>query len=157
MIRLYHVKDIYIDYLRIFDKKVLMNKSEKRPYVGIIYSINSINYYLPLSSPKPKFQNMKNSKDFHKIAGGNYGAINFNKMIPVGIEELIEIDISNEPDIKYRNLLQNQFRELINMKNIISKKTQEIYSLFITTNAALSSNDKKIKNRCCDFYCLNRK
>lgn len=81
--RLYRIKQEYIDYLRTEEPKVLENKNERRPYIGIILFINNITYYVPLSSPKNKYKTMKNTKDFHKIAGGVYGAINFNKMIPV--------------------------------------------------------------------------
>jgi protein AbiQ len=81
--RLYNVKNDYIDYLRKFESKVLFNKNEKRPYVGVVHAIGDTNFYVPLSSPKAKFASMKNAKDFHKIAGGKYGIINFNKMIPI--------------------------------------------------------------------------
>lgn len=50
---------------------------------------------------------MKNGKDFRKINNGLYGAINFNNMIPVLDSALIEIDIANIADVKYRRLLQN--------------------------------------------------
>ncbi|MCL2814814.1 MAG: type III toxin-antitoxin system ToxN/AbiQ family toxin [Oscillospiraceae bacterium] len=153
---LYNVSDFYIDYLRNFEPEVLFNKHEKRPYVGVVYVINSINYYVPLASPKTKYNNMKNSKDFHKIDGGKYGAINFNKMIPVGDEELIKVDINNEPNYAYKNLLTNQFRELINLKNIIYRKSQGVYDLF-TTKEKLTPSDIKIKKRCCDFILLEQK
>jgi len=156
MIRLYNVKDGYVDYLRKFEPKVLFNKQEQRPYVGIVYTIGLINYYVPLASPKAKYANMKNAKDFHKIAGGKYGAINFNKMIPIMNQELIEIDIDNEPDDNYRNLLKNQFRELVNMKDIIYRKSNGIYELFFSKEE-LSPNDIKIKDRCCDFKLLEQK
>ncbi len=57
-------------------------------------------YYAPLTSPKPKHLKMKNGKDFRKINGGQYGAINFNNMIPVPDSALLLIDIANEPDAK---------------------------------------------------------
>ena len=43
MIRLYTVKDSYIDYLRLIEPKVLFNKDERRPYVGIVCVVNESN------------------------------------------------------------------------------------------------------------------
>ena len=156
MIRFFNVKDDYIHYLRGFEPKILFNKQEKRPYIGVVHTINSIDYYVPLVSPKPKFAAMKNTKDFHKIAGGKYGAINFNKMIPVISEVLIELDINNEPNVAYRHLLQNQFREIISMKDTIRRKSENIYSLF-TTIEKLYPHDIKTRDRCCDFLLLEQK
>lgn len=54
--KLYAVTDEYINYLRQFDKKVYDNKEDKRrvmrKYLGIVLTINEINYYIPMSSPK---------------------------------------------------------------------------------------------------------
>ena len=156
MIRLYNVKENYISYLRSFDSKVLHNKNEKRPYVGVVCVVNSTNYYVPLASPKKKYMHMSNSKDFHKIAGGKYGVINFNNMIPIDDDKLIKINIQNETDKFYRNLLQNQYNALITIENTICKKASGIYNLYVTKNE-LSSNDAKIKSRCCNFPLLEKK
>ena len=65
---------------------------------------------------------MKNGKDFRKINNGLYGAINFNNMIPVLDSALIEIDIANITDVKYRRLLQNQYNSIkSDEKGILSK------------------------------------
>ena len=157
MIKLYNVQEDYIDYLRETDQNVLMNKNAHRPYVGVVLEVNTVKYYIPLMSPKPKHSNMRNSKDFHKIAEGKYGAINFNKMVPVCETELTEIDIDNESDPNYRSLLRNQFKELLNIKDIILRKSQNIHNLFLSDNKDLSPNDIKIKERCCNFPLLEEK
>lgn len=51
-LKIYYLKNDYIDYLRQFDNKVAYNKNSTRPYVGIVYRINEFNYFAPLSSPK---------------------------------------------------------------------------------------------------------
>jgi len=56
MIRLYNIKEAYIKYLKRFESKVFENKNEKRPYVGVVCIVHSTNYYVPLVSPKAKFQ-----------------------------------------------------------------------------------------------------
>lgn len=54
--KLYSVTDRYIDYLRQFDYKVYDNKEDRRKvmrkYLGIVLTINEMNYYIPMSSPK---------------------------------------------------------------------------------------------------------
>ena len=54
--KLYSVTDAYINYLRQFENKVYDNKENNRKvsrkYLGIVLSINSFNYYIPMSSPK---------------------------------------------------------------------------------------------------------
>ena len=128
---IYNIKTDYIQFLRTFDTKIEENKNEKRPYVGVVLQIGSIEYYAPLTSPKPKHKNMKNSKDFRKIENGKYGAINFCNMIPVRRNALILKDINNEPDLQYRRLLQN-----------------------VTPDHQLGECDRKVKSRCCDIVVL---
>ena len=40
------IKEDYINYLRTKESKVLTNKNEKRPYIGVVYIINNLNYYI---------------------------------------------------------------------------------------------------------------
>ena len=70
----------YCNYLRKFDNKVSYNYAEKenRPFVGILFRVNSLEYFAPLSSPKEKHLKMKNMVDFFKIDDGKLGVINFN-------------------------------------------------------------------------------
>ena len=50
----------YCDYLRQFDNKVAYNKlfyfneKELRPFIGILFEIDTCKYFAPLSSPKAK-------------------------------------------------------------------------------------------------------
>ena len=154
--KVYRIKDEYISYLRSKEQQILKNKNGKRPYVGVILMINNFNYYVPLSSPKPKHKTMKNSKDFHKIAGGTYGAINFNKIIPVPNECIISFRFENEENKEYRSLLQNQYKVISTLEEIIKKKSEMIYKLFHTNDEDLTSADLKIKYRCCDFDLLEQ-
>ena len=63
----------YCDYLRKFDNKVAYNKYEKelRPFIGILFEIDTCKYFAPLSGPKPKHKEMKNMIDFFKIKMAN--------------------------------------------------------------------------------------
>lgn len=60
-LKIVRVNSDYCDYLRKFDNKVAYNKNEKelRPFIGILFQIDTCEYFAPLSSPKPKRRNMK--------------------------------------------------------------------------------------------------
>ena len=81
----YMVDAAYCDYLRKSDPCVpyTMERKSIRPFVGIVFSVHNVRYYAPLTSPKSKHLHMKNQIDFLKIKGGEWGAINYNNMIPV--------------------------------------------------------------------------
>ena len=155
--KFYHIKEDFITYLRQFDTKIAENKNQTRPYVGIVLEVNSVKYYAPFSSPKPKHKKMKNGKDFRKINNGLYGAINFNNMIPVLDSALIEIDIANIADVKYRRLLQNQYNSIKADEKGIFKTAENLRKLIFDAETNLSAHDKVIKQRCCDLVLLEEK
>ena len=155
--KFYHIKDDFISFLRQFDSKVSENKNQSRPYVGIVLEVESIKYYAPFSSPKPKHKKMKNSKDFRKINNGIYGAINFNNMIPVLDKALIEIDIAHIPDVKYRRLLQNQYNSIKADEKGILRTAENLRKLIFDNEENLSPHDKIIKQRCCNLKLLEEK
>lgn len=155
--KFYHIKEDFITYLRQFDTKVSENKNQTRPYIGIVLEVNSVKYYAPFSSPKPKHKKMKNGKDFRKINNGLYGAINFNNMIPVLDSALIEIDIANIADVKYRRLLQNQYNSIKADEKGILKTAENLRKLIFDAETNLSAHDKVIKQRCCDLVLLEEK
>ena len=111
----YMVDTRYCDYLRQFDPCVPYTMDQKaiRPFVGIVFSLNGFQYYAPLTSPKPKHLQMKNQVDFLKINRGEWGAVNFNNMIPVPPERLTKVQMKiletdSAQDVAYKNLLSNQ-------------------------------------------------
>ena len=75
-LKIVKVDSDYCDYLRKFDNKVAYNKNEKelRPFIGILFQIDTCKYFAPLSSPKLKHKNMKNTLDFY-IVMENYQKI----------------------------------------------------------------------------------
>ena len=149
----YHIKDDYISFLRQYDCKVAENKRESRPYVGIVLTIDSIQYYAPFTLPKNKHQRMKNSIDFRRIQNGQLGAINFNNMIPVPDEALIPISIVSVADEKYRRLLQNQYNFIRSDWNNIIACAKKLHTL-IVSQTKLSEHEKEVKIRCCDLVLL---
>ena len=58
MLSFYEIDDDYIEYLRRFDKKVLITKDEDRMHtrksIGIMFHNREYKYFIPLSSYKPE-------------------------------------------------------------------------------------------------------
>lgn len=154
--KFYNIADEYINFLRTFDSKVSENKQESRPYIGVVIEIEKMKYYAPFTSPKAKHRKMKNGKDFRKIQGGEYGAINFNNMIPVPDCALKMIDIDNESDQKYRRLLQNQYRAIRADSEEIIKTAARLRKLVMTGDENLTTFDKRIKERCCNLKIIEQ-
>lgn len=151
----YKASPEYCDFLRTSDPCVPYTKDgkETRPFVGIVFSINGFNYFAPLSSPKPKHRKMKNQIDFLKIAGGEYGAINFNNMIPIHPSCLQPVDIAfcdddSKETLNYKNLLANQLSWCNKSENaeFILHKAKSLYYSIKTKTAR-----HELVSRCCDF------
>ena len=157
-LKIVRVDSNYCDYLRKYDNKVSYNKNEKelRPFIGILFQIDTCKYFAPLSSPKAKHKNMKNTVDFLKIKNGELGAVNFNNMIPVKEDNYILIDLnkdtSNIEEIKYQKLLREQLNWLNENYNQVKNKSFKLYQLY--NNEKLPQN---IKSRCCNFKLLEKK
>lgn len=152
--KLYNIKDDYITFLQKYDNKVSANKHESRPYIGVVLIIGEIKYYAPLSSPKPKHLHMKNGRDFRKINHGQYGAINFNNMIPVPDSALLLKNINNEPNLQYKRLLQNQYQAIKSDSDAIMNTAEKLRNLILTNDEKLNDYDKRIKSRCCNLVLL---
>lgn len=157
-LKIVKLETVYCDYLRQYDKRVAYNMGDKnsRPFVGILFKINELEYFAPLSSPKPKHLKMKNTLDFFKIKDGELGAINFNNMIPVRKEFYQVIDVntkaSSKQEEKYRELLYDQLNWLNENYIQVKDKSLKLYNLY--KNNKLSTN---IRNRCCNFILLEGK
>ena len=151
-LKIYFISSEYIDYLRNFDNKVAYNKNMTRPYIGIVYTYNNFNYFVPLSSPKEKHLKMeKNIVDIWKIEDGKLGIINFNNMIPCPIEVLLEA-IPNIKDLKYKKLLENQISSINANRDLLLKKINRFQKHYRQKRLY-----KNILDRCCDFKLLEEK
>lgn len=162
-IALYTISSNYLNYLRKIDYRIPQEHTGtlQRPFIGILITDNKHNYFIPLSSPKPKHAKMKNSVDFQKIgAHGEYGAINFNNMFPVPANPGVYSQIStvlisglSAEDIQYRQLLINQLTWL-NIQsnfNVILKKAKFLHNSYLK-----GTLKKKVCDRCCDFALLEK-
>ena len=135
-LKIIKIDKYYCNYLRQYDRRVSYNYGDKenRPYVGILFVINNLEYFAPLSSPKSKHLKMRNTIDFFKLDGGVLGAINFNNMIPVTNNNYTLIDFSKDNktknEIKYLILLENQLNYLNKYySSVIDKRDFHPYSI----------------------------
>ena len=155
-LKIFEVKSEYIQYLSNYQKHLFLHTNEKgkRKYVGIVFQINGIYFFAPLSSYKTKHVKMKESVDFIKIK--DYAVINLNNMIPVPNSQIVEIDINKEKDLSYRYLLQAESREINRQKNRIRKNAEIVYSHKIhngdSTALAKRINDFELLEKLCREY-----
>lgn len=151
-IKIYYINNEYIDYLRKYDTKVPYNKSETRPYVGIVYTFEDKNYFAPLSSPKPKHIKMSDKAiDVYKINKGKWGIVNINNMLPTPIECLKEV-LPLVKDQRYKALLENQITYINDHKKELLNKVR-----VFQTQYRKGHLPPKVKERCCDFSLLEVK
>lgn len=153
--RLVHIKEEYIDYLRMYDYRVQKNKGETRPYVGVLFQIQEVKYYAPLASPKKKHLKMKNSVDFLKLDNGRLGAINLNNMIPVYDDVLKPIVISDIENQEYKRLLEKQAYILRKDSVKVEKAAHKLYQ--ILNKKEWNNFEKALKDRCCNLALLETK
>jgi len=154
-LRIYKVSNKYINYLHNIDKRVQHNKDAKRPYVGVVFTFNDFNYFVPMESPKEHHKTIKPGKHLLKLDNGKYGMLGFNNMIPVHNDALIMFDINAEKDEKYKRLLQHQALLCNRMKADILNHAQMTY--FDVTNkgnkflVSISCNFKKLEWACKNY------
>ena len=150
-LKIYEVKSEYIQYLSNYQNHLFLHTNEKgkRKYIGIVFQINGMNYFAPLSSYKTKHVQMRESVDFIKIK--DYAVINLNNMIPIPQSQIVEIDINKEKDMSYRYVLQAESREINRQKNRIRKNAEIVYS-----HKKLNGNMTALAKRTNDFKVLEK-
>ena len=152
-IKLYEVNADYIDYLSAYAPHLFQNKkpgqNNERKYIGIVFRINGLDYFAPLSSFKQKHHRMKEAVDFIKVK--DYAVINLNNMFPVPLTERKYVDIRSERDPHYRALLLAEYRFIKSIQEKIRKNAQNVYKIKIKdgTSSALAK-------RCNDFLVLEK-
>ena len=84
-IKLYEIDSAYVQFLSGYAAHLFHNKqsgqSNERKYIGVILTVNGMDYFAPLSSFKDKHARMQESVDFIKIK--RYAVININNMFQV--------------------------------------------------------------------------
>lgn len=153
-IKIYEVDASYVDYLSQFAPHLFHNKKagqqNSRKYIGVLITVNSMNYFAPLSSFKPKHHRMQESVDFLKIK--DYAVININNMFPVPDGLFSNVDFSKERNLKYKQLLQAEYRVIKNRQDLIQKNARIVYERKTDPN-----DHSSLVKRCNDFQLLEEK
>ena len=148
-LKIYYLDEGYINYLRKFDTKVAYNKDTTRPYIGIVYTFDGLNYFAPLSSPKKKHQLMSNKAiDVFKIDDGKLGIVNINNMIPTPIECISEV-LPKVNDEKYKILIEDQTTYINDNKSKLFSKIKKFKMQYDKNFLPIN-----VRERCCDFKLL---
>ncbi len=153
MIRLYEIDDDYVDFLRIYDKRVLSTKMEDRKqtrkYIGIIFNTKTFKYFIPLSSYKPDtYDSMYESISLKKIK--NMAVLRINNMIPVVDNVIHEINFNLISDKQYKTLLQNEYRIIKAREREIRTDARIVYFYRLNDN----NKHKGLYKICCDYKLL---
>lgn len=153
-IKIYEVDVGFVDYLSQFAAHLFHNAQEgshhSRKYIGILINVHSIHYFAPLSSYKPKHRKMSETIDFLKIK--DYAVININNMFPVPDGLFTNVDFSKEKNLKYRQLLQAEYRVIKSRQDLIRKNARIVYE-----RKTDPGDHSALTKRCNDFLLLEEK
>lgn len=163
----YVVDKNYIAYLTQYDSHVgYVEYGERlKLHVGILLNISSFNYYVPISSAKPKHQKMSNNLDFHKLqdksTGYLYAVLNINNMIPVPSNCAIHFKYNQVENFRsFRNekekndyiyLLQKEKELIDQVQDILQNKALKLYQ------KCAAKPYSSLASRCCNFKLLEEK
>ncbi|PAF27375.1 hypothetical protein CHH61_03670 [Shouchella clausii] len=148
-LQFYRVTDKYLQFLKQIEPKVHLNYPQrKKPYIGIILNIGSHQYHAPLSSYKPqKYDRIKNwNKTIFKVYGKDQteklAVIHLNNMCPIIQTEIEWMDFRQEAQ-HYQNLLEKEYRYIVENQEAIRQRAKGLYEDVIKGNTFYSriSND----------------
>ena len=176
-LKIYSVSDEYIAYLRkempnVYSNKI-ENRAHTRKYIGVVIEISGYKYYIPMSSPKDTdYQIAGENRVIKKsivpiirmvvknTAGEKElkGTLRISHMIPVPESELELYDLDNEPDVEYKDLVQNEIifirknkEKIMANANLIYKQKKECDT---TAGYVKSALDYMALEKLCDTYMM---
>ena len=153
-LRFYEIDVKYIDYLSQFSAHLFHNatgaQAHSRKYIGVLFEVNDMKYFAPLSSFKPKHRRLSEMVDFIKI--GDMAVLNLNNMFPVpdGVYSLK--DPATEQNHQYRTLLNNEIRIIRQKSALILANAKTVYEHKMTNDGK-----SRLAMRCNDFKLLEEK
>lgn len=150
----YEIDSKYISFLAQYDQHLFQNakitQNFSRKYIGILFEINDMKYFAPLSSFKEKHKRLSETIDFIKI--GDMAVLNLNNIFPVPVGVYSLKDPSAEKNLQYKILLNNEIR-------IIKQRTEQIINNAKAVYNHKMTNDgkSKLSQRCLNFKLLEEK
>lgn len=143
MMKIVQIDDAFIDDLVrkfphvMFSKR--FHRTHTRKYVGVVFTMNNLNYYVPFSSPKKddytpngviRTDNLFCARMVEDNGVGEkklLGTLRFNNMIPVPMIFVEGYSIENEKDIKYADVLIAEWKWINKNQEYICEKAKMIY------------------------------
>ncbi len=165
MIEIYNIDEKYTQFLYMHDKHIILEHLSEgkraRPFVGAVVDIDGFSYYVPMTSPKKRFEKMSgNELDTYMIHEGTLGALNLNNMIPlpkkIAKHLLKKVDITIQEDDsvtdkKYKVMMNRQIYYLLRDEADITRKCHALHKQYKKGNLP-----HYIVSRCCKFPVLER-
>ena len=153
MLKFYEIDPDYVDYIGTFEPHLYHNskagQAHSRKFLGIVFQVNGLDFFAPLSSFKPKFARMKQNPGLVKV--GRFAVISLINMFPVPKECCLPVVFARIPDEKYRNLLKQEYRIIAAKESLIRKSAAELYK-----QKVLLQLDTPLTQRCVDFSLLEQ-
>ncbi|MBQ6568013.1 MAG: type III toxin-antitoxin system ToxN/AbiQ family toxin, partial [Treponema sp.] len=150
----YEINPAYVDYLLPFAPHIFHNKTisqdNSRKYIGIVLSVNGLDYFVPLSSFKEKHRKMPETVDFLKLKA--LAVLNLNNMFPVPKSERTFVNINKMKNVSYMHLLREEYRVIKILETKIIRNAQIVYS-----HKVHNGNKTPLCKRCNDFTLLEEK
>ena len=172
--KFYTVDVKYVKHLFQVDSEVFYEVNYgNKPYMGIICENQNYNYFIPLTSAKPKHIRWKNvsrtnyviyehinritnipTNWVYKIDTQNkqtkhiLAVLEIKKMIPVPLGLFSKVDFNQIADINYRSLLLKEYHFLKRYESDIVTKADLIYQKQISTGI--------VEPFCCNFKLLEK-
>ncbi|MDB1145336.1 MAG: type III toxin-antitoxin system ToxN/AbiQ family toxin [Alcaligenaceae bacterium] len=156
--KFYYINTEYVNFLKTHDHRVQNNyeqSTHKKPYIGIVLTINHYDYFAPLTSFKEKYLKFSNKlPTLHKVCDPDnpslfLAVVALNNMIPVSKTYLTEVDFSQLDDIQYKYLLIKELKSIKKSKHQIQRKAKFLYN-------EISFKQTKRQKLCCNFKKLEQ-
>lgn len=151
-IGLYTIDLNYLKALRDADTEVFYSKNyESKPFVGIIVTKDNYNYFVPLTSAKPKHLHWANVSDRHVLvyeeanpkhirSGWIYkdmgngkvkhllSVLDIKKMIPVPPGLFKRVNFNDITNPAYKMLLEREYRIIVKLQDKILESINKTYT-----------------------------
>ena len=145
----------YIKNLNEIDSRVQYHHGNyEKPYLGILLKVDGMDYFVPLSSAKPKHKNFNENIAFIKVndKGHLLSVLNLNNMIPVPKSCVIDFNFNEIENKKYGALLKKEYAICRMKRSLIMSNANKLH--YIMT--AEPEKHPKLVSFCVDFKKLER-
>ncbi len=191
---LYYIDEDYLKTLRAYDPEVQYTSHREstpfagtkvhtdshydaKPFLGVLVTQNNHNYFIPLTSPKPKHASWAISSKEHILICEDVdvskrhkkwvckpttedntikhilGVLEIKKMIPVPNGAFHKIDINAIPDDAYRTLLKKEWAIIKHWRDKIIESADKTYQIQVTKKDVRKYHcNYRLLEKVCDKY-----